>query len=289
MLSERTRSTIEPRTASARPQPARSAPSLASTSGVSICMATYNGAAFIEEQVTSILEQLGPADEMVFVDDGSTDHTVSVLERFRDDRIVIHRNGVNRGHVYSFQRAISLSRHPIIVLADQDDRWLGGRLTLLIDALEESGAMVVSSNSDYMDTYGKPITHYVHRLAARHSRQYLKNIARIFIGRAGYYGCAMAFRRELVPLILPMPKFVESHDLWIALASNLIGSNSHVERSTLVRRIHGQNVSLTRRSFVKKLRSRAIFLWSLGILLGRYRRWPSARRTLTQPAVDVRS
>lgn len=257
---------------------AASASSLSSTSAVSICMATYNGAAFIEEQVTSILEQIAPTDELVLVDDGSTDRTVEVLERFKDKRIVLHRNGVNRGHVYSFQKAISLSRHPIIVLADQDDRWLGGRLTLLVDALEQSGAMVVSSNSDYMDTHGRPIRHYVHRVAERHSRHHLGNIARIFIGRAGYFGCTMAFRRELVPLILPMPHFVESHDLWIALASNLIGSNAHVDRSTLVRRIHGQNASLARRSIVKKLRSRAIFLWSLGVLLRRYRQWPSARQ-----------
>jgi glycosyltransferase involved in cell wall biosynthesis len=252
-------------------------PSLASTSRVSVCMATYNGAAFIEEQVTSILEQLGPKDELVLVDDGSTDSTVGVLERFRDERIVVHRNSVNRGHVYSFQKAIALSRHPLIVLADQDDRWLGGRLTLLVDALENSGTMVVSSNSDYMDTYGQPTSHRVHRLAARNSRHYLWNIVRIFIGRAGYFGCTMAFRRELVPLILPIPRFVESHDLWIALASNLIGSNAHVERSTIVRRIHGQNASLARRSFVKKLRSRAIFLLSLAVLIARYRRWPSPR------------
>ena len=240
-------------------------------------MATYNGAAFIEEQVTSILEQIGPTDELILDDDGSTDRTVEVLEGFSDERIVIHRNGVNRGHVYSFQKAISLSHHPIIVLADQDDRWLGGRLTLLVEALEQSGAMVVSSNSDYMDTYGRPTRHHVHRLVARDSRHYLGNIVRIFAGRAGYYGCTMAFRRELIPLILPMPRFVESHDLWIALASNLIGSNAHVERSTLVRRIHGQNASLARRSFAKKLRSRAIFLWSLAVLVGRYRQWPSSR------------
>jgi glycosyltransferase involved in cell wall biosynthesis len=237
-------------------------------------MATYNGAAFIEEQVTSILEQLGSTDELILVDDGSTDRTIEVLEQFRDKRIVLHRNSVNRGHVYSFQKAIALSRHPILVLADQDDRWLGGRLKMLIKALEDSGAMVVSSNSDYMDTYGKPIDHSVHRLFARDSHDYLGNIVRIFIGRAGYFGCTMAFRREMIPLILPMPRCVESHDLWIALASNLIGSNAHVERSTLVRRIHGQNASLARRSFAKKLRSRAIFLWSLGVLLCRRRHWP---------------
>jgi glycosyltransferase involved in cell wall biosynthesis len=277
-LLGRTQSRAEPRISSAPDETNLLAPAVGSALGVSICMATYNGSAFIEEQVTSILEQLASTDELVLVDDGSTDRTVEVLERFHDDRIVLHRNNVNRGHVYSFQKAIALSRHPIVVLADQDDRWLGGRLTLLVDALEKSGAMVVSSNSDYMDTHGKPIEHSVHRLFARDSHDHLGNIVRIFVGRAGYFGCTMAFRRELIPLILPMPRCVESHDLWIALASNLIGSNAHIERSTLVRRIHGQNASLARRSLAKKLRSRAIFLWSLGVLLRRYRRWPKPQR-----------
>ncbi|HEU5291309.1 MAG TPA: glycosyltransferase, partial [Cyclobacteriaceae bacterium] len=40
---------------------------------ISVCMATYNGASFIREQIESILPQLSDDDEIIFSDDGSTD------------------------------------------------------------------------------------------------------------------------------------------------------------------------------------------------------------------------
>jgi hypothetical protein len=67
-------------------------------------------------------------------------------------------------------------------------------------------------------------------------------------------------------LVLPMPHWVESHDLWIATGSNLIRSNVHVERDTLRRRLHGANASIVNRSLHLKLRSRAIFARSLLVL-----------------------
>ncbi|CEG95340.1 glycosyltransferase [Propionibacterium freudenreichii] len=48
---------------------------------VSVCMATYNGAAFVTEQIASILPQLAAGDELVIVDDASRDDTVEVISR----------------------------------------------------------------------------------------------------------------------------------------------------------------------------------------------------------------
>jgi glycosyltransferase involved in cell wall biosynthesis len=230
-----------------------------STEAVSVCMATFNGGAYVEEQVRSILEQLSPTDELIVVDDHSTDDTVQKVEAFLDPRVFVHRNERNRGHVFTFERAIRMARHSFILLADQDDRWVPGRLRLLVEALRGSKALVVSSNSDYMDAAGSRISCDMRRVTAQESRRHFRNIMRIFAGRSGYYGCAMAFRRNIVPVILPIPEYVEAHDLWIALASNLLGSNLHIEASTLARRIHGGNASLARRSLYKKLRSRTIF------------------------------
>ncbi len=44
---------------------------------ISVCMATYNGAAYVEQQLRSILCQLGAADEVILVDDCSSDSTIS--------------------------------------------------------------------------------------------------------------------------------------------------------------------------------------------------------------------
>lgn len=249
-------------------------------SRISVCMATYNGAAYLDEQVTSILEQLAPEDEVIVVDDCSTDNTVSMLESRRDPRLSVHRNERNRGHVFSFARAIALARHPIILLSDQDDRWVAGRARLLVDALENSNALVVTSNSNYMDGEGIPIDFPVPVLRGQDSNRYVWNIVGIFLGRASYYGCAMAFRKDIVPLILPMPGVASSHDLWIALASNLIASNLHLDAVTLTRRIHGRNLTTSRRSIFSKLYIRWLHGCSLMVLASRYAFNADVRRSL---------
>ena len=75
-------------------------------------------------------------------------------------------------------------------------------------------------------------------------------------------------------VVAPIPTFVESHDLWIALASNFTGSNVHVDESTLLKRKHASNVTSTisTRSLYRKLRSRVVFVMSLVVLCARRRR-----------------
>ncbi len=70
---------------------------------VSVCLAACNGARFIGRQVQSILDQLGPADELIVVDDASSDDTVAVVESFSDHRIKLIRQRRNRGVVATFR------------------------------------------------------------------------------------------------------------------------------------------------------------------------------------------
>ena len=51
---------------------------------ISICIATYNGARYIAEQLASILKQLSAEDEVVVSDDGSTDGTLDIVRSFND-------------------------------------------------------------------------------------------------------------------------------------------------------------------------------------------------------------
>src|SRR5450759_5141604 len=90
---------------------------------ISICMASYNGSRYIERQLLSILCQLGEADEVILVDDHSSDATLEVVERLSDKRIKIYRNGSNEGVLRTFERAIGLASGDIIFLSDQDDVW----------------------------------------------------------------------------------------------------------------------------------------------------------------------
>lgn len=230
---------------------------------ISVCIATYNGLPFLAEQMESILRELQEDCEVIIVDDQSTDGTWEYLAGLADARCVLQRNEQNLGVNKTFERAIRCARGGIVVLADQDDRWIPGRVAALSGPIRRGEALLVSSNSKYMDSSGSQIAGLKGRLLARDSSRHVRNIVRIFTGTAPYYGCAMAFHRDLLKYLLPMPSYVESHDLWIAMAANMLRSNCHLEENTLVRRLHGANLSVVSRSLGRKMKSRWIFLRSM--------------------------
>lgn len=230
---------------------------------ISVCIATYNGEKYINKQLSSILTQLGSKDEVIIVDDCSKDNTVNKIRLFNDPRIIIYHNEINQGHVFSFGRAISLAKNDIIFMSDQDDVWIEGRIKIFLKAFEENHALLISSNISFIDAQGKTLFLEHHGVNTRDSTKNFKNILDIFRGKTNYYGCAMAFKKELVKTILPIPLYVESHDLWIAKAAILLRSNSHSDEITLKRRIHGHNISMKDRKLILKLKSRYIFIKSI--------------------------
>lgn len=225
---------------------------------ISICMATYNGELYLRPQIASIFEQMGPDDELIVIDDASNDSTIAYLESLKDHRIRLIRNEKNLGHVQSFAKAIGFASRQWIFMSDQDDIWVAGRVRAMCDILS-AGAALVSTNSGYIDANGQPVPPLQPGLDQSGSDRHLDNIWRIFNGTAAYYGCAMALRDELRDIILPIPSYVESHDLWIAMAANMAGNNQHLDRITLLRRVHGTNASVISRPIVKKIWSRVIF------------------------------
>ncbi len=238
---------------------------------ISVCMATYNGEKYLSRQLRSILDQLTDDDEVIVVDDCSVDRTVETVKQLDDDRITVYVNDRNRGEVFSFGRAISLAKRDFLFLSDQDDIWIPGRVALMRQHLIESRASVVSSNFEWIDTNEEPIDEPFDGVASRDSKKHLKNIVDIFVGKTNYFGCAMAFRREFASVIAPIPSFVESHDLWIALASNFASSNTHLDEKTLLKRKHSNNATSTvsTRSLYRKLRSRVVFAVGLMVLFVR--------------------
>lgn len=204
---------------------------------VSVCMAAYRGAAYIEEQIASILDQLGPDDELVVVDDASPDATYDLVAAVADPRLRLSRNDVNRGYVRTFERALSAARGDYLFLADQDDVWLPGRVEAMLAALTDHA--VVSTS---VAVLGEPAEPPRFRLRSRDSSRYAANIFAVMIGYRPYTGCAMAFRRDIFDSVVPIPSFVyESHDLWLALVANTHRQNVHLEAPSVARRLHDAN------------------------------------------------
>ncbi|MGN6126167.1 MAG: glycosyltransferase [Humibacter sp.] len=215
---------------------------------VSVCMATYNGARFVEEQLRSILEQLPADGEVVVVDDASTDDTVAVVTAIGDPRIRVSVHETNQGYVATFGEALQRAGGSALLLSDQDDVWTPGRLGTLVDALQHDD-VVASNLALYPDhrplptPFGGPDW----RLSASTSTHGVRNSLGVLAGAMPYFGCAMAMSARARDWIVPFPAFLtESHDLWIALCGNAGGTMRHLDEVTVLRRLHDTNASPSR-------------------------------------------
>ncbi len=252
---------------------------------VSVCMATYNGSAFVRHQLLSILEELTDHDEVVVVDDASTDDTVAVVESIADPRVRLHRQPVNSGYVRTFEAALLRAGGDALLLADQDDEWVAGRRALLVEAALSAG--VAASNLVILGTdepLRSPWTGKPWRVQSRTSRHVVRNELRILAGDAPYFGCAMAIRRDALSLVTPFPAFLtESHDLWIATVANLGRRLQHIDEATVRRRLHDANASSERpRGVGPAIRSRVLLLRALFEAARRLR--AGRRRSAADPA-----
>ncbi len=88
---------------------------------ISVVLPAYNAARWIGESLESILSQSFDDFELIVVNDGSTDGTASVVERFGDPRIRLMSNDTNRGIIFSLNRGIEESRGRYIARMDADD------------------------------------------------------------------------------------------------------------------------------------------------------------------------
>jgi glycosyltransferase involved in cell wall biosynthesis len=231
---------------------------------VSVCVATYNGAEFIRDQLISILEQIPEDSEVLIGDDGSVDDTIRIVEEFQDNRIRVIKNTSNLGYVGNFENLISEAAGTYIFLSDQDDLWPAGRVDKMISAMKISDSLlVVGSLESFVDDVDscKFFSGFDH---TRDGTSY-KNIFDIFVGHnVPYYGCAMLLSKKIKPCLIPFYSKVISHDIWIAFVANRRSSVVHLNDTVTLRRIHAGNLTKSNRRFFDKIKTR--FFWSLAIL-----------------------
>jgi glycosyltransferase involved in cell wall biosynthesis len=90
----------------------------------SVCIPTYNAAAYLPEAIESVLAQTWADFELLICDDGSTDTTAQVVEGFRDERIRYLPFSQNLGQSGNFNRCMEHARGELWTLLSADDRFL---------------------------------------------------------------------------------------------------------------------------------------------------------------------
>lgn len=202
---------------------------------ISVCMTTYNGEKYIKSQLSSILSQLDKNDEIVISDDSSTDKTISIIEKITDQRIKILKNNIFKSPVYNLENALKNAKGDYILLADQDDVWLPNKVLETIKHINEnnvvmSDAILCDSDLNIISTTLESWRHY--------QTGFIINLY-----KSRYLGCCMAFHKNKLKHILPFPKNLKAHDVWIGLLAELKGGLTYIPIPLIKYRRHENNFS----------------------------------------------
>src|SRR5689334_9944830 len=110
----------------------------------------YNGAAYIEEAIRSVLSQTVKPDEFIIVDDGSTDEGPDVVRRFDQANVTLLRRQ-NAGQSSARNWGVRHSTSSLIAFLDQDDSWYPHHLEELLKPFEENRKIPIGWSYSNLD------------------------------------------------------------------------------------------------------------------------------------------
>lgn len=243
---------------------------------ISVCIATYNGQSYVEEQLRSILVQLGPDDEVIVSDDRSKDATVDLVRELGDPRVRVLPAGPNLGHVRNFERALKAATGDILFLSDQDDVWTPDKVREVMAAfaahprvqMVHHALATMDETGHTLDPRWNPLPEGEFRGAAFLAAQCI---------RCRVFGCAVALRRPLLNILLPFPQSVYAHDHWFTVAAAAGDGLYQLDKSLVRYRQHHHNV--TPKHGLGWRRRIAVRLDMLRMIATALRRTRSARRS----------
>jgi glycosyltransferase involved in cell wall biosynthesis len=97
---------------------------------VSVIIPIFNGAAFLSEAINNIKQQSFQPQEIIIVDDGSTDETANIAAEFKDSVNYIYQS--NQGPAAARNKGLEIARGDLIGFLDVDDRWSKNNLSAML-------------------------------------------------------------------------------------------------------------------------------------------------------------
>jgi len=204
---------------------------------ISVCVAGYNGERYIRAQLDSILTQLAANDEVIVVDDASTDGTKEQVLSLGDSRIQLIEHTTNRGVSRTFEDAIRAASGRILFLSDQDDLWSPKKVAVMLEAFRsQPDVTLIATDVSLIDSDGSLLAESYFKPRGKFRPGLWANLVRNRFG-----GCTMAFRSEVIGDILPLPsKYDVLHDVWIGVRNSLSGHQTlYIPQPLVLNRRHG--------------------------------------------------
>jgi glycosyltransferase involved in cell wall biosynthesis len=229
---------------------------LANNRKVTVLLATFNGASFLHEQLTSLNEQQDVDVEVFVNDDGSTDGTLEILETWRAKGLIssiTQSKGLGATRAF-LQLLQSCDKKDFVAFCDQDDIWEKDKLTLQIDSLHGAIPMMSTCSRIYIDEHGGVVgkSRILRKLPSFENATF-ENIAP---------GNTVLLNSSAIQIINSIKNpSINHYDSWIYLLISAFGKVSYVPLYLVKYRLHSQNsVGLRMLSFSKPIQGIRNFL-----------------------------
>lgn len=212
---------------------------------VAILLSTYNGELFLKEQLDSLIAQSHSNWTIFASDDGSTDETLAILEKYQtklgDDRLIL-LTGPRQGFAKNFLSMVKNTsiKADYFAFCDQDDIWLPERLSTAIATLQSAPSnqpALFCSRTRLIDEEGCPIG-----LSPLFNKptSFRNAIVQSIAG-----GNTMLFNHKARELLAHTctEHTIISHDWWLYMLTSGCGGHVHYSSQPLVDyRQHGNNL-----------------------------------------------
>ena len=215
---------------------------------ISVAMATLNGADFIGAQLASIARQTKLPSELVICDDGSTDGTIKIIQKFARSAafpVRLIRNEERLGYRKNFLQAAALCTGDLISFCDQDDIWKRSRLRRMAKAFKNPAVLLAFHNATVVDGRRAPVGQTFKRATE-------KIYAPLELPPWTIVpGFSQVFRRSLLSYLslyehsvdVYCPSEKMPHDQWFLFLASVFGTVAYVPDRLALYRQHGRNSS----------------------------------------------
>ncbi|GAB6140307.1 glycosyltransferase family 2 protein [Methylosoma difficile] len=204
---------------------------------VSIVLATYNGERFLEQQLDSLLKQTHPHLEIIAIDDGSSDDTVNILNRYagQHPQLAVHVNEHNLGHVKTFEKGFKLAKGDFIAPCDQDDVWLPTKIEVLLKHIGNHA--IAYCDSAFIDGQGRLLGQMMGD--TKNMVDFDNPLSYVEVGISAL-GHAMLIAKPVALAAMPFP-YRFSHDNWLGFVASFNGGVKFVDAVLVQYRRHDAN------------------------------------------------
>jgi len=199
---------------------------------ISVVLPVYDRERYVGEAVRSVLEQTRPADELIVVDDGSTDGSIDVVRGFASPIVHIVRQA-NGGIGAARNRGMEAATGDLVAFIDSDDLWTQDKLALQQRALADTGAALV---------FGQVV-----EFLSPDRAEELAGVYRVATEpRPGFVATTLLARRAALDRIGPFDTSFRVGEFidWLGRARDLGLESAMVPETVAQRRIHGGNTVL---------------------------------------------